>query len=144
MSRVIDSFSGKYEWLSNFYESPFMYRNLKWKTAEHAYQAMKTTDTREHERIRIEVLTPQDAKRAGSRLQVRPEWDKRKLLFMKSIVDHKFSVGSLLSKKLVDTSKAMLIEANTWNDTFWGTYNGQGENHLGQILMNRRAVLQKL
>lgn len=36
-----------------------------------------------------------------------------------------------------------LIEGNAWNDTFWGVCNGVGENWLGQLLMERRAELQR-
>ena len=32
----------------------------------------------------------------------------------------------------------MLIEGNEWGDTFWGTCDGIGENHLGKILMRIR------
>ena len=35
------------------------------------------------------------------------------------------------------------IEGNTWNDTFWGVCNGQGQNWLGKILMLVRSELNK-
>jgi predicted NAD-dependent protein-ADP-ribosyltransferase YbiA (DUF1768 family) len=34
-----------------------------------------------------------------------------------------------------------LIEENTWGDTFWGICKGQGENHLGRLLMQIRDEL---
>ena len=39
---------------------------------------------------------------------------------------------------------AVLEEGNTWNDTFWGVHlkNGQGQNHLGRILMKIRTELR--
>ena len=36
----------------------------------------------------------------------------------------------------------ILVEENTWGDSFWGTVNGRGENQLGQILMDVRAKLR--
>ena len=42
---------------------------------------------------------------------------------------------------LLDTGGAVLIEGNTWNDTFWGACNGKGLNHLGRILMTLRHDL---
>lgn len=44
---------------------------------------------------------------------------------------------------LLDTGDAILEEGNHWNDTFWGVRlkNGQGQNHLGKILMQVRMEL---
>lgn len=39
------------------------------------------------------------------------------------------------------TGNAELIEGNTWNDTFWGVCNGEGENNLGKLLMKVRTNL---
>ncbi len=36
----------------------------------------------------------------------------------------------------------MLIEGNTWRDTFWGIYEGKGENNLGKLLMKIREELR--
>jgi hypothetical protein len=36
----------------------------------------------------------------------------------------------------------ILIEGNTWGDTFWGVCNGVGENNLGKTLMNVREILR--
>ena len=45
-----------------------------------------------------------------------------------------------LRSLLVATGDRELIEGNTWGDTFWGVdkNTGQGENHLGRILMELR------
>ena len=42
-------------------------------------------------------------------------------------------------------SDAELIEGNTWHDTFWGVdlKTGEGENHLGKILMALRKDFQQ-
>lgn len=37
----------------------------------------------------------------------------------------------------------MLIERNTWGDTFWGVYDNKGENNLGKILMKVREGLKE-
>lgn len=34
-------------------------------------------------------------------------------------------------------------EGNTWGDKFWGVCDGEGENHLGKLLMEVRAELTK-
>lgn len=41
-------------------------------------------------------------------------------------------------KKLLATENALLVEGNTWNDTYWGVCNGVGKNTLGQLLMKIR------
>ena len=44
---------------------------------------------------------------------------------------------------LVATGDAIVIEGNTWRDTYWGVdlKTGEGENHLGKILMRVRSEL---
>lgn len=44
--------------------------------------------------------------------------------------------------RLLETGDAMLIEGNTWGDTFWGVCNGQGLNVLGNLLMEIRQELR--
>ncbi len=48
-------------------------------------------------------------------------------------------------KKLLNTEELLLIEGNTWKDTFWGMdmNSGEGENYLGKILMNVREEFRK-
>jgi len=141
---VILQFEGQYEFLSNFFMRPMMYRALRWPSSEHAYQAMKTSVLREQERIRLEAPHARDAKRMGNRVTLRPGWDQRKLHFMKAIIDHKFVLKSPLAQALVDTDNAILIEGNRHDDRFWGQVDGEGENNLGIILMNRRQALLDL
>ena len=46
-----------------------------------------------------------------------------------------------MTRALMDTGDAELIEGNNWNDTFWGVCNNAGENNLGKLLMKIRAAL---
>jgi predicted NAD-dependent protein-ADP-ribosyltransferase YbiA (DUF1768 family) len=48
-----------------------------------------------------------------------------------------------LASRLVGTGDIVLIEGNTWDDTFWGvdSETGEGANHLGKLLMERRKEL---
>ena len=55
----------------------------------------------------------------------------------------KFSQHPDLMDNLVYTGKRPLEEGNHWNDRYWGTVNGVGENKLGQILMKIREDEQK-
>jgi hypothetical protein len=61
---------------------------------------------------------------------------------MVDLLCQKFT-NSELRQKLLATEDAILIEGNTWGDTFWGVCKGVGKNHLGKILMAIRKELQE-
>lgn len=144
---TIDSFSGEHGFLSNFHVGvPVRCFNIEWPTAEHAYQAMKTTEL--ETRIFIRNLdTPGKAKRAGQTITLRSDWEEIKFDVMRMVVSSKFMNNITLGAKLIDTGDALLIEGNTWGDKTWGMVkeNGQyiGSNLLGQILMNVRQELRR-
>jgi len=134
--RVIDSFTGPYRFLSNFYLVEVKYRGLYYPSSEHAFQASKSLLVSERKMIR-DLLTPGDAKRAGQRIHLRPDWEKIKVLVMEKIVRKKFGREDILLGLLL-TNGALLIEGNNHGDRFWGQVKGVGENHLGIILMTIR------
>lgn len=136
---IIDSFSGEYAFLSNFYCKPFTYSDRVWPTAEHAYQAAKTHVAREYENIAI-ASSPSKAKAYGRCCTLRPDWDDVKDKIMKSILRKKFSVP-VLRDMLISTGDAMLVEGNNWGDTYWGICRGKGKNRLGIILMEVREEI---
>lgn len=144
MPDVIDSFSGRYRWLSNFHPAPLAWRDLVFPTLEHAFQWEKM-DT---EQGRVAVIsvppdltctarrwtTPGEAKRAARRHHMRSDWEQIKIDVMHELLRRKFADPDL-RQRLIDTGDAKLIEGNNWNDRFWGVCNGIGENHLGRLLM---------
>jgi ribA/ribD-fused uncharacterized protein len=136
---MITEFQGNFRFLSNFYPA-VIDLGIRYPTAEHAYQAMKTSDWQE--RVNVASLkTPGQAKRAGRRLNMRPNWDSLKLGMMTDIVRHKFYSHPSLANMLIATGDAELQEGNKWNDRYWGICRGVGKNHLGNILMNIRREL---
>ena len=139
--KQIKQFQGEFSFLSNFYDSPFKAGRVTWPTVEHFFQAMKTTDPKMREKIRL-MTYPGDAKRAGRRLVLRPDWDDIKLDVMEYALMNKFYYNSSLAYKLVDTNPAQLIEGNYWHDTYWGVdlNTGLGQNHLGRLLMQIRTA----
>lgn len=137
---MIDSFSGKYRFLSNFFPAKVVYEGVEYPSSEHAYQAAKTLDI--PTRLHIAAMeTPGETKRAGKKLAIRSDWDQVKISVMEEIVRDKFTRNLTLRQKLIDTGDQILIEGNTWFDTFWGVCNGKGQNHLGKILMKVRKEL---
>jgi N-glycosidase YbiA len=160
--REINSFSGKFEFLSNFSPHPVFIEDIRFPTAEHAFQAMKTTDPGARQLI-ARLPTPGKAKRVGRQIDLRPDWEDIKLEVMWFIVLAKFRQNTWIRRQLWLTRNAELIEGNHWGDRFWGmTLDNEcgqrpetckwgnacadcrewtGENHLGKILMEVRREL---
>lgn len=131
---MIDSFTGEYRFLSNFYPCKIQFNNIEFPSVEHAYVAAKTLDRSTREMI-AKIDSPGKVKRFGRTIEIRPDWDDVKLQFMNSFLKEKFIQGSSLADKLEATGSEELIEGNHWGDTFWGVCNGVGQNHLGKLLM---------
>lgn len=144
MTRVINSFRGEYHFLSNFYPCTVILDDMEYSSVEHAYQAAKTLDLEVRRKIK-EAPTPGQAKKLGGHLKLQmsvPAWNTLKVKIMYDLLQQKFS-DPILSKKLVDTDDAELIEGNWWNDTFWGKCGGVGDNRLGILLMMIRGMLKE-
>jgi ribA/ribD-fused uncharacterized protein len=139
---AINQFQGKYRFLSNFADSPFDYRGLKYPTVEHAFQAFKTLDISEQDKIRS-ARNPSEAKRMGRQIKMRSDWETFKYPLMEELVREKFKQNNELRMQLLDTGDEELIEGNWWGDVCWGVCNGEGENNLGKILMKVRAEFKE-
>ena len=137
----IDRFRGDYAFLSNFHRTPFEWQGQVWNTAEAAFQAQKTLDAFERERIR-QASSPAAAKRLGRRVDLRPDWEHVKDDVMHSILVAKFAVPELRDA-LLATGDAELVEGNTWGDAYWGVHRGRGLNRLGQTLMCIRDDIRR-
>lgn len=126
--------AGAFSFLSNFYE------HNGW-TVEHHYQAAKTDDPLWAINI-LNARTPGQAKRMGRQAPMRGSWDEEKIAVMLVLLRVKF-MDPVLAQRLLDTGDAYLVEGNTWGDRFWGVCRGDGENHLGQLLMQVRSGLRQ-
>lgn len=161
----ITSFTGRYSFLSNFYECP---RNvtvlgMSAPTAEHVFQGLKATDREDQHRI-TSADSPAEAKRLGRHVTLRPDWEVNKRALMLEVVLAKFTQSQELRAKLIATGDATLVEGNTWGDRYWGAVQADrgaipvdadiwapgdidgsrwlaGENWLGRTLMVVRMVL---
>lgn len=142
---MISSFTGKYRWLSNFFESPVEYENMIFSSVEAAFQAAKTTDR--IKRLAFCNVRPNRAKAMGRRLDLRPDWEEVKNQVMLDCLRNKFAAGTILAQLLMDTGKESLKEGNSWHDNVWGDCkcercaNIKGENRLGKLLMQVRDEL---
>lgn len=133
---VIDSFSGDFGFLSNFYESSIWVDGERYATVEHAYQAAKANDPTTKKMIR-DARTPYVAKRLGKSVVLPADWDTKRIEVMRALLAKKFE-NPLLRSLLLATEDAELVEGNAWGDRFWGVCRGDGQNWLGRLLMEVR------
>lgn len=138
----INRFSGKYHFLSNFSMAEVWLDGESYPSTEHAYQAAKTLDSAWRRSIQM-AETPNLAKRLGRQAPIREGWDKLKTDVMYELVRQKFRQHPQLSEQLLSTGDANLVEGNWWGDKFWGVCKGEGENHLGLILMRVRQEIRE-
>lgn len=136
---MIKEFQGDYRWLSNFAIQAIIFEGKSYPATENAYQAAKTVI--DAERVQFETMTPGQAKRTGKIVTMRSDWDSVKLSIMEEVTRKKYQHDPFKSK-LLETGDKEIQEGNTWNDTFWGICNGEGENNLGKIIMKIRGELQ--
>lgn len=141
MAKAITRFDGEYSFLSNFYPSDrIVYDRVAYRTVEHAYVAAKSLDVDFRQEV-WDTPTPGQAKRLGREVELRADWDDIKLDVMKDLIHQKFQ-NTVLRQQLIATNKSMLVEGNTWGDTFWGVCKNTGQNHLGRILMDERFEIR--
>ena len=139
---ITDFHEEQYRFLSNFYEARVAYNGLVYGSNEAAFQAQKCMT--EEEKIPFTGYGPGKSKGLGRRVPLRPDWEQVKVGIMEDIVRAKFTQHPELAAKLLATGDKVLVEGNTWGDTCWGVdmRTGQGENHLGRILMKVREELR--
>ena len=106
-----------YPSVENYYQSEkaidkdsFEQGNLK---GEDAYYAFKTE---------MSECSPDKAKKLGSKVKLREDWEQEKVKVMYHALKEKFNwyLHPILCKKLLNTRDAYLAEVNYWGDYFWG------------------------
>jgi len=126
------------------------YEGLVYPSVENAYQAAKFDPSR---REVFTSISARKAKKLGSKAELPPDWETKKVEVMEELVRQKFTRHPELRKRLLETGDAVLIEGTTWGDEFWGVnlekpdpsspWGYRGRNLLGQILMKVREELRR-
>jgi ribA/ribD-fused uncharacterized protein len=131
--------------LSNFHQEPIEIGGLVWPTVEHFYQAMKTLDPVEREKIR-NAETPYKSKLMGRFLVLRSDWESVKYNIMLTALREKFK-NKRLRDLLLKTGSEEIYEDSPY-DKIWGTgvlgEVGTGQNLLGNALMQIRNEINHL
>ena len=130
---------------TNFYPCDNLYIDeLRWRTSEHYFQAMKFYGTPYFRHVST-MTSPRDAfqfsRTPEATKWLHPQWSGVKLQVMLKVLRVKFSSNHFRTI-LLRTGDAPLVE-HTRNDRFWGDGgDGFGENKLGILLMQVRRELQ--
>lgn len=158
--KEINCFRDQWLCFSNFYPAPVRLNfdpvqihgdDFVYDSVEHAFQAAKGTSLKIRERFTYPELSAYQAKQMGRKIDCRLDWRSIRVDVMRNLVRQKFQ-PSILSRKIMGSFTAELIEGNWWHDDFWGVCYGEfmgksckyaphqplGENWLGKILMEVR------
>ena len=137
---AVVEFTGKYAFLSNFYNNQSVLHGVKYNNAEAAFQAQSAAD--EGSKRKFARLSGIKAKAYGRRIVHRDDWDEdAQVLAMRNVLVAKFQ-DKEMAEKLYNTGDEELINTNQFRDNFWGVTMHGGKNKLGKILMAIRADLQ--
>lgn len=141
--KMINSFTGNYRFLSNYYPCEVNAFGLDFLNSEAAYQSQKFFSRQQQRQFC--TLAPSEAKHlANSQHSIRPDWKQIRVEVMRAVLQSKFS-DPILRRLLADTYPHELVEGNTWGDQYWGVCNGVGKNKLGQLLMEvRQEVMESM
>ena len=138
--KTIDDFRDpNYSFLINSHPVDVEFDGQSYRTLEHAFQAAKTDD--EDDRVKIRFApSARKAKQIGRKISLRSNWDNERVDVMRALLAKKFETPELRAK-LLATKDAKL---ESGGDRFWGLVQGQGDNHLGKLLMAlRTAIVQE-
>jgi len=140
---TIGQFGGAYHFMSNFYVTPIIIKDITYRTSEHAYQAAKfLKDTEERNHV-LSFTEPGQAKREANKIVAKlnkyqpesaepadkadriailtPDWENRKMSIMNFVLQTKFAPGSEMAELLLKTGSRPLLEGNWWHDNYWGS-----------------------
>ena len=133
---------------SNLYKRAVEFEGVTYPTSEHAYQAGKAIKPAVRDWI-LNAPTPALAAMAAHGLyvwDVVPNWSQIKFDRMRAVLRAKFDQHHDLRELLLSTGEARLVEVGTVNNSvnrLWGEVDGKGQNVLGVMLMELRAVYSK-
>ena len=147
-SGCVDSFRGRYEYLSNFYPCEIEVDGLVFGSVEAAFQAAKCCDPAQ--KSGFVGLSAKEARKKGRSVAMRSDWESSKLYVMRSLVLQKFMRHRELREMLLATGDALLVEMNRWHDNYWGRCScprcqaeeHRNNNNLGRLLMKTRTKLR--
>ncbi len=134
--------------LDNFSAFEVEIDGIVYKTAEHAFQAIKFKDTAPQicQQI-IRAKSPFEAREIAQKNKVlrRKDWSEVKYEIMEKVLYEKAIQNSYVKEKLLATDNNQIVEdCGSDDDKDWGCgLDGTGQNNLGKIWMRIRSKLEK-
>lgn len=95
------TFTGAFDFLSNFYPAKVEIDGVCYQNTEAAFQAQKCINPAD--RVEFSDLSAVKAKRKGRQVKLRPDWDAVRLSVMEEVVRAKFMQNPNLAVRLVAT-----------------------------------------
>ena len=138
------AFKEEYAFLANNYPAPVVCEGIDYPSAEAAFQASRVDDIAT--RKQFALFSPEKVRQKGNMLTPPPGWEDKKDDIMREIVRLKFLQNPELRERLLATGSRCLIDGGKGKkDTYWGvnTITWEGENRLGEILMELRERIKK-
>jgi ribA/ribD-fused uncharacterized protein len=141
---MINKFEDTYEWLSNFYWCDIEFNGRIYPSVEHAFMSAKSNDSHWKRICRDKTIYPGKIKKKSRDIALVKNWDNIKVHVIEECLTQKFNKEPFKTL-LINTGDQHICEGNTWKDKFWGVdaVTGEGENMLGEIIMNIRSQLVK-
>lgn len=141
----IDNFNDEFDFLNNEFEAPVVLEGETYPTVAAAYLAARTPLPVFRKKLQGDLDTFEFFDLA-KQIPNPPDWDARKLGVMEQLVRDKFVRNPEIRTKLAETGSRELVNAfrdKTPANLYWGAVEGEGQNHLGKILMETRSSILK-
>lgn len=132
----IESFTGKYSFLSMEYPCEFFMDAIKFKTVSAAYYAQKSQDINAWNKFAR--LNPNKARQKAAMLLDTDIWETYRFEYLYKANKAKFDSSQLLKDQLCETKGKLLLNKVPYKEEYLGIFNGNGKNVLGKVLMKLR------
>lgn len=149
---MIKEFFGETKWLSNFALVDIELDGIEYPSTEHGYMSLKNDSNEWKTCCRGSndpyaddyMFTCGQIRRLGQEIRLKPNWDSIRLESMRKVLVKKF-IQEPFRSQLLATGDEELQEGNNHGDRFYGVdlATGEGENHLGKLIMEIREQLRK-
>src|SRR5262249_1909166 len=92
-----------------------VYQDIKYHTAKAFCHAMKTAKSDLETRRKIAAATPDEARRLGEQIKVRPDWQAIRWQVMETALKHLFTPATTLHEKLLATGDREIRDGSADN-----------------------------
>lgn len=132
----------EYKEYDNFFYCLFREDHITFQSTEHYYQYHKCVNN--EDRSRVLSASIEDVYSIGQQVEIKEDWEEKKLDVMFRGNYLKFSQNDDLRESLCETVGEIYVPSNCFGSLFWGSgINGEGKNWNGKILMAVRDLLLK-